>query len=75
MATAREVRFRVLYVAVGVVLTLVTIWVLAAVSPMWWAVIPGVLCLGWWYPGVQTLTARALGHDVSGDAYRSGPQG
>lgn len=74
MATTREIRFRTLYLAVGVVLLIITVWALAVAPSPWWAVIPGFLCAGWWYVGIQAWVSRMLGHDSVGDAYRSGPQ-
>jgi len=70
MASAREVRFRVLYVVVGVALLAATLWVASVASGWWWA-IPGLLCAGWWWTGIEALAARILGHDPAGDSDRS----
>lgn len=74
MATSQEIRFRVLYVVLGVALVVATVLTLAYASSPWWALIPGVVCVGWWYTGIEAWVDRRLGHDQVGDAYRSGTQ-
>ena len=70
MATAREVRYRVLYVAVGATLVMVTLWVAAAL-PDWWWIGPAALALGWWSTLLRVGVEHLLG--VCDDAYRSRP--
>jgi len=70
MATAREIHYRVLYLAVGATLVLVTVWAAAAL-PAWWWVGPAGLALGWWSTLVRVGVEHLLG--ASDDAYRSRP--
>jgi hypothetical protein len=71
MATPREIRYRVLYLLVGVVLTIVTVATLALVTPWWWGVIPGFLAFGWWNTLIRLLVERIFA--TSDDAFGSRP--
>jgi hypothetical protein len=60
MATAREIRYRVLYLAVGATLVLATLWAAVAL-PAWWWVGPAALALGWWSTLVRLGVEHLLG--------------
>lgn len=72
MPTSREIRYRVVYVTVGLILLAVSLTA-ASVTAGWWWAIPGVLTAGWWWTGIEASVSRALGHDTVGDEFRSRP--
>jgi hypothetical protein len=59
MATAREIGFRLLFVAVGVALLLSTLWVALTFSG-WWRIAVAGFALGWWKPLVEVFVERPL---------------
>ena len=74
MATPREIRYRLLYVAIGLLLIAITAVVLMSDVDPWWAVVPGVLAFGWWATLVKALGDVAMGYDDPGDTYRYRPE-